>query len=402
MWRDTSDIRGGSAWREAISQAINGSQAVVVLLSVQATDSESVARELSLADEMSKLILPVVVGECDVRLGRLAYTLSGLQLIDGLLRPMSDVVTDIEAALTGIPPPLPPPPPPPPPSPDHRTAGVILGGALGVLALALVVALWLARDDAPSPTTSQRPTQSTTEQTGSPTDQSVTMTQRNGSCSASTCDDSPIAFVIEPANVAVTSVQLTDPSGYPVESADPPTLTGSSELEWRWHASYADPIGEYEVVFVIDGKEHTQSFQVVASDEAFGVVQKLAATVANQDWEGAAGIDVRFAEDLAAGGERSPDQQYANWIDQHWIASDPGGRTTDQGTVIIGGFVAVNVETSETWIFCERWIVFPGNESMRSSAFPNHDDQYQTPIPRTPDISEVEAWIQSNCSEPTP
>jgi TIR domain len=99
VWRDTSDIRGGSAWREAISDAIASAQGVVVLLSPQATDSESVARELSLADEMGKLILPVVIGECEVTLGRLAYTLSGVQIIDGLSRPMSEIVVDIEAAL---------------------------------------------------------------------------------------------------------------------------------------------------------------------------------------------------------------------------------------------------------------------------------------------------------------
>jgi hypothetical protein len=136
VWRDTDDIPSGSAWREMISQAIATAQAVVVLLSAQATDSESVARELSLADEMGKLILPVLVGVCDIRVGRLAYTLSGVQLIDGLSQSMSDVVADIESALPAsgtqhtstaqLAPPSPPSPPTAPPPPPRTPSPVAL------------------------------------------------------------------------------------------------------------------------------------------------------------------------------------------------------------------------------------------------------------------------------------
>src|SRR5690606_37406183 len=145
--------------------------------------------------------------------------------------------------------------------PRHGRA--LVGGAVALLALATAVTLWLWRDGSP-------------DDDALATTEPFAVTSRSGSCTAATCAGEPIAFVIEPTDASVTTVRLTDPSGFPVESAQPPTLTDST-LEWRWSAGYSDPIGEYAVVFVVDGEEQPpQTFRVEATDGPFGVVQQLA------------------------------------------------------------------------------------------------------------------------------
>ena len=227
------------------------------------------------------------------------------------------------------------------------------------------------------------------------------MTRSNGSCSASTCTDTPIAFVIEVAGEGdPPTVRLTDPSGVPVESAEPPTEVDSTTHEWLWRAGYGDPIGDYQVVFAADNVQIAATFRVVAVDEAFGVVQNLAAAVAEQDWVRAATIDSRFEDDLLGDDDSArPDKQYAGLIDQHWITSDPAGEDMEGGTQIVGAFVAAHAGAGYTEFFCERWIVFPGDTTMRSSAFPTRETQRRATMPGAPDVSEVEAWVATHCSE---
>ena len=134
-WRDTDNIGGGAAWRAAISRAIRNCEAFLVVLSPQSVASKNVVKELSLADEHRRPIVPVRFQEFE-SLPEIEYQLSGLQWVDFSVAPYSKAFNDLLSALrverearqSGKLPPirnLPPPPQPPkrPPEPDRPQKG---------------------------------------------------------------------------------------------------------------------------------------------------------------------------------------------------------------------------------------------------------------------------------------
>lgn len=124
VWLDREAISGGAAWRGAISQAIRDCEAFLVVLSPQAVSSRNVTKELALADEHHRAIIPVRYQDCDVP-PDVEYQLAGLQWVDYRGRPPMEALEDLLVALRaargahgGAPAPTPrPAPKPAPPAP---------------------------------------------------------------------------------------------------------------------------------------------------------------------------------------------------------------------------------------------------------------------------------------------
>jgi len=74
---DQLDIRPSEHWDRAVERAIAGARCVVVLLSPRSVASENVADEISLAIELRKPILPVMIEQC-----KLPLRLTRMHLID--------------------------------------------------------------------------------------------------------------------------------------------------------------------------------------------------------------------------------------------------------------------------------------------------------------------------------
>jgi hypothetical protein len=77
MWVDQLDIRPSERWDRAIERAIRGCGSMVVILSPRAVASENVADEISLAIDVKKPIIPVMIEACDLPL-----RLNRMHLID--------------------------------------------------------------------------------------------------------------------------------------------------------------------------------------------------------------------------------------------------------------------------------------------------------------------------------
>ena len=96
VWMDEGGIDAATLWSEAIVEAINDCKVLIMMVSSHSTDSANVVKEVMLASESSKTILPVYLEPADIPT-RLKYQLTGIQhseaysltpdeLLDELLR----------------------------------------------------------------------------------------------------------------------------------------------------------------------------------------------------------------------------------------------------------------------------------------------------------------------------
>jgi hypothetical protein len=81
LWMDRADIRGGAQWRAAITQAIRDCAAFLVVLSPNSVDSKNVGRELELAADNHRPVMPIIYEECEIP-ANFEYHFAGVQLID--------------------------------------------------------------------------------------------------------------------------------------------------------------------------------------------------------------------------------------------------------------------------------------------------------------------------------
>ena len=81
VWRDTDDIRGGETWRRSITHGITTARLVMLLVSPNSLASENVERELSIAQDQHKRILPVSITPATISDG-FQYLLAGVQILD--------------------------------------------------------------------------------------------------------------------------------------------------------------------------------------------------------------------------------------------------------------------------------------------------------------------------------
>ncbi len=77
IWVDRGEILAGEAWRRTIVEAIMASQVFVIVLSPNSIELENVTKELTLAEQYDKRVLPVVIQEVKVP-PSLEYQLAGL------------------------------------------------------------------------------------------------------------------------------------------------------------------------------------------------------------------------------------------------------------------------------------------------------------------------------------
>lgn len=96
VWMDEGCIDAATLWSEAIVEAINECKVLIMMVSKHSTDSANVVKEVMLASESNKTILPVYLEPADIPT-RLKYQLTGIQhseahnltpdeLLDELLR----------------------------------------------------------------------------------------------------------------------------------------------------------------------------------------------------------------------------------------------------------------------------------------------------------------------------
>lgn len=81
VWLDRDDIRGGEQWRASIAKGIAAADRVLLLSSPASLQSENVAREISIADDLDKPILPLVLEASEVP-AEFQFLLAGVQTID--------------------------------------------------------------------------------------------------------------------------------------------------------------------------------------------------------------------------------------------------------------------------------------------------------------------------------
>jgi hypothetical protein len=101
VWVDTDDIRGSEPWRRSIVDAITAADAVVLVVSPASMSSKNVEREITVASEVHRRIVPVVL-EAAPMPAALQYDLAGVQQINATGRPLDEFVDDLVAALRGV------------------------------------------------------------------------------------------------------------------------------------------------------------------------------------------------------------------------------------------------------------------------------------------------------------
>ncbi len=81
VWVDEGNIHAADLWSEQIVQAIADCHVMVVMLSQNSTDSHNVVKEVMLASEQKKALLPVYLEPAEVP-AKLQYQLAGIQHLE--------------------------------------------------------------------------------------------------------------------------------------------------------------------------------------------------------------------------------------------------------------------------------------------------------------------------------
>lgn len=81
VWIDTAALTAAETWSAEIVNAINSCKTFIILLSPDSVASHNVTKELSLASEKRKTILPIVITKCKLN-EAMEYALAGLQRVN--------------------------------------------------------------------------------------------------------------------------------------------------------------------------------------------------------------------------------------------------------------------------------------------------------------------------------
>jgi hypothetical protein len=101
VWLDRDDIPGGAAWRRSIGEGIAGADVVLVVVTPASVASSNVERELTVADEQVKPLLPVLV-EPTVIPPSLSFLLAGVQHVDLTTQRYPEAIAELHQALAAI------------------------------------------------------------------------------------------------------------------------------------------------------------------------------------------------------------------------------------------------------------------------------------------------------------
>ena len=98
FWVDEGNIHAATLWSEEIVDAINACTVMVVILSDNSTTSDNVVKEVMLASELKKPILPVYLEETEVP-RKLQYQLAGIQHLELHGRDISNLSAELAKSL---------------------------------------------------------------------------------------------------------------------------------------------------------------------------------------------------------------------------------------------------------------------------------------------------------------
>lgn len=98
VWVDIDDVRGSERWRVAIAEAIDQADAIVLMISPRSMASTNVEREVTVASEEEKRIVPVVIRDAKIPVS-LQYELAGIQRVSFVDQPFDRAMTDLRVAL---------------------------------------------------------------------------------------------------------------------------------------------------------------------------------------------------------------------------------------------------------------------------------------------------------------
>jgi hypothetical protein len=102
VWIDTDDIVGSDRWRASVAEAIAGADVVVLMVTPASMRSASVEREITVAAEEKRRIIPVEIEQAEIAVG-LQYDLAGIQRTTFVDRSFDDGVADLLAAIADVP-----------------------------------------------------------------------------------------------------------------------------------------------------------------------------------------------------------------------------------------------------------------------------------------------------------
>ena len=98
VWVDEGNIHAADLWSEQIVQAIADCRVMVVMLSLNSTDSRNVVKEVMLASEQNKALLPVYLEPAEIP-ARLQYQLAGIQHLELYGQDEQQVLDDLATGL---------------------------------------------------------------------------------------------------------------------------------------------------------------------------------------------------------------------------------------------------------------------------------------------------------------
>jgi hypothetical protein len=98
VWYD-EDIEGGRDWRERIVAALGSAKALVILFSEHSNDSRQLIKELAVADNMQKQVIPVLISNCEPK-GPYLYELASRNWIPIYPNPESKLAWLIDKLIT--------------------------------------------------------------------------------------------------------------------------------------------------------------------------------------------------------------------------------------------------------------------------------------------------------------
>jgi hypothetical protein len=220
----------------------------------------------------------------------------------------------------------------------------------------------------------------------------------NTSCVADGCYSPPIRFVDLDGVPDEIEVTLTDPHGHQVRTVDSAFTAEDSTTVWEWAAQYEDPIGEYTVQFVNAGGEPVvHTFAISPTDGPFGVVQHLSEAIGNRDWQAAAAIDDRIADELDQYGTEYLEAEYPVSGETHLVRSTYLDQTNANGTTIIGASVVYTESDNTTAAYCELWSVNTDGATMRSDPLPRDGDQEKSTLTGYEPPNVFRDWVDQYC-----
>ncbi len=101
IWIDHQGIEGATRWSEEIVTALEGAKVMVFFASTHAFASKNVARELALASESDKNILPVFLEQVNIP-ASMKYQLAGIQHLDASQDSVDELASRIVQSLTNL------------------------------------------------------------------------------------------------------------------------------------------------------------------------------------------------------------------------------------------------------------------------------------------------------------